>query len=181
MHDCAWAADTEAMNTSFSLARHGRRLIIGMLTAVILVATPAAAAADITAFFGAGRNPTTRTAKGVAFGVTLLVVGFEVEYSDISEKDADSAPRLRTGMINAIVQTPTGGVQLYGTVGAGGYRESLRGTFQETNVGLNLGGGLKMGLLGPLKLRVDYRLFRLRGEPLYKNVHRVYAGVNAAF
>jgi len=181
VHDYTRRADTETMNTSFSLARRGRRLIIGMLTAGILVATPAAAAADITAFFGAGRNPTTRTAKGVAFGVTLLVVGFEVEYSDISEQDADSAPRLRTGMVNAIVQTPTGGVQLYGTAGAGAYRETLRGTFQESNVGLNIGGGLKMGLLGPLKLRVDYRLFRLRGEPLYKNVHRVYAGVNASF
>ena len=33
----------------------------------------------------------------------------------------------------------------------------------------------------PVKLRVDYRLFTLRGEPIEKTVHRVYAGINLAF
>ena len=38
-----------------------------------------------------------------------------------------------------------------------------------------------MGLFGPVKLRVDYRLFTLRGAPTEKTVHRVYAGVNTSF
>lgn len=148
-----------------------------------LAATPALAYADLTAFFGVGHRPETRTAKGVAFGVAIIAVGFEVEYSDISEKDtADKlAPRLRTGMVNAIVQTPTSGAQLYATAGVGLYRENLRADWQETSTALNLGGGLKMGLLGPLKLRVDYRLFMLRGNPLEKTVHRIYAGLNTSF
>jgi len=167
--------------TTFKLsARHLRRAGIGILAACLLLGVPASAAADITAFFGAGHKPKTRTAKGLAVGISLIMVGFEVEYSDISEKDADAAPRLRTGMINAIVQTPTSGAQLYATAGVGAYREQLR-DFQETNTGLNIGAGLKLGLMGPLKMRVDYRLFKLRGDPLYSTVHRVYAGLNTSF
>ncbi len=172
------------MTTLHSYARRVRTCGIGLVAAGLLLAVPATAAADITAFFGAAHKPKTRTAKGLAVGITMILVGFEVEYSDISEKDADAAPRLRTGMANALVQTPTSGAQLYATAGVGIYRETLRpgpGGFQETNTGLNIGGGLKLGLVGPLKLRVDYRLFKLRGEPLYSTVHRVYAGVNTSF
>lgn len=155
----------------------------GLLAVAGLMATPAAAYADITAFFGVGHRPETRAAKGVSFGISLIAVGFEVEYSDISEKDtADAlAPRLRTGMVNAIVQTPTSGAQLYATAGVGLYRENLRADFQETNTAFNIGGGIKMGLFGPVKLRVDYRLFTLRGAPIEKTVHRVYAGLNTSF
>jgi opacity protein-like surface antigen len=154
----------------------------GVICVAGLLAAPATAAADITAFFGAGIGPETRTAKGVSFGVSVLVVGFEVEYSDISAKtDPDAlAPRVRTGMVNAIVQTPTPGVQLYGTAGVGGYRENL---LDDSNNGtaFNVGGGLKMSLFGPLRLRVDYRLFTLRGDPVKKTVHRIYAGLNTSF
>ncbi|MBM3750865.1 MAG: porin family protein [Acidimicrobiia bacterium] len=155
---------------------------IALVALAGLFVTPTAAEADITAFFGVGQGPETRTAKGLSFGVSLIVVGFEVEYSDISAKtDVGAlAPRLRTGMINAIVQTPTGGMQLYATAGVGGYRENSGGN-SETSTGINVGGGLKTNLLGPLRLRLDYRLFTLRGNPAAKTVHRVYAGVNAAF
>src|SRR5687768_14221048 len=94
-----------------------RTLFVAAVTALALFAVPATAAADVTAFLGLGTKPATRAAKGLAFGVTLLVVGFEGEYSDVSEDIADNAPRLRTGMINGIVQTPTSGAQLYATAG----------------------------------------------------------------
>lgn len=152
-----------------------------LLALCFLSVAPTAAWADITAFFGVGHRPETRVMKGAAIGMTLVVAGFEVEYADISEKDAASAPRLRTGLINGFVQTPTSGAQLYATAGVGLYRESLRGTFQETHTAINIGGGLKMGLMGPVKLRVDYRLIRLNGQPIEKTVHRVYAGLNASF
>jgi hypothetical protein len=38
-----------------------------------------------------------------------------------------------------------------------------------------------VSLFGPLKARLDYRVFKLRGAPLYSTLHRVYAGVNLAF
>ena len=54
-------------------------------------------------------------------------------------------------------------------------------TVQETHVGVNTGGGVKVSLLGPVRARLDYRLFKLRGDPLHSTVHRVYAGLNLAF
>jgi len=46
----------------------------------------------------------------------------------------------------------------------------------------NTGGGAKINVIGPLRLRVDYRALKLRGEPLRDSViHRWYAGVNLAF
>src|SRR5688572_27954113 len=156
-----------------------RSLLTAALTAAALFAVPATAAADITAFLGLGTKPATRAARGLAFGVTLLVVGFEGEYSNISEDTADNAPQVRTGMINAIVQTPTKGAQVYATAGAGVYRESFSNGPSETNTGLNIGGGIKLGLLGPVKMRLDYRIFKFRGDALHKTVHRVYVGLNA--
>lgn len=159
-----------------------RKTLTSVLLALcFLSVAPTAAWADITAFFGVGHRPETRVMKGAAIGMTLVIAGFEVEYADISEKDAASAPRLRTGLINGFVQTPTSGAQLYATAGVGLYRESLRGTYQETHTAINIGGGLKMGLMGPVKLRVDYRLIRLNGQPIEKTVHRVYAGLNTSF
>ena len=39
----------------------------------------------------------------------------------------------------------------------------------------------RAALLGPVRARVDYRVFNLRGEPLHATVHRVYAGFNLNF
>ena len=33
----------------------------------------------------------------------------------------------------------------------------------QTNFGSNIGGGAKINLVGPLRLRVDYRVFNLHG------------------
>jgi Outer membrane protein beta-barrel domain len=79
-------------------------------------------------------------------------------------------------------QTPVdlGGVQLYGTVGFGAYHEELRDV-GETNAAVNLGGGAKIRLVGPLRLRLDYRVFQLQGSPLDDTYHRFYAGANLRF
>jgi hypothetical protein len=152
--------------------------------AVLLVvcAAPRPARADATLFLGATATPSSRPVRGVAVGVSVVVVGFEFEYSNTKEEAAMLAPSLRTGMANLLVQTPAGlsGLQFYGTVGTGAYRERL-GTTQETNIGLNTGGGVKVGLIGPLRARVDYRVFTLRGSPLHSRVHRIYAGANVMF
>ena len=152
---------------------------------LVLVATPAFA--DATVFIGSTTTPANRAAKGAAIGVGLLIVGFEFEYSSTSEDALEDAPGLRTGMGNVLLQTPfpVAGMQFYATVGGGGYREELRadepGGRQETHVATNLGGGVKISLLGPIRARLDYRVFNLRGDPLHSTVHRVYAGFNLAF
>jgi hypothetical protein len=86
-------------------------------------------------------------------------------------------------MFNGLLQTPVpiGGIQFYGTAGAGVYRESLADV-TETNVGINIGGGVKMNLAGPLRLRLDYRVFTLRGDDVrHSKPQRFYAGLNLKF
>jgi hypothetical protein len=156
-----------------------RSLVLALLVTLVPAST---AFADFTAFIGTTPTPANRTAKGFAIGVGLLIVGFEFEYSTTSEEPIESAPSLRTGMGNVLLQTPVAimGLQPYFTTGGGVYRERL-GEQQETSVGVNTGGGVKISLLGPVRARLDYRVFKLRGEPLHSTVHRLYAGVNLAF
>ncbi len=62
------------------------------------------------------------------------------------------------------MQTPIDmlGTQFYGTVGAEGYQETL-GAFEETHFGTNIGGGAKIKLVGPLRVRLDYRDLQAAG------------------
>lgn len=145
------------------------------------IATPVFA--DATVFIGAATSPSSRQARGFSVGVSLLVVGFEFEYANIKEELDGSSPSVRTGMANAFLQTPFAivGLQPYFTTGVGVYRERLGDLSQETNLGVNTGGGVKISLLGPLRARVDYRVFKLRDAPVDSVVHRIYVGANLAF
>ena len=145
-----------------------------------LITLPAPAFADATVFLGLVNKPDMHMARGFSAGIGLLVVGFEFEYANAAEDLEHARPSLTTGMGNILLQTPFSRLQLYGTAGGGVYRERL-GDVQETNVGLNFGGGVKFGLLGPLRARLDYRIFNLRGEPLHPTVQRFYAGLNLKF
>ena len=158
------------------------RLARPLVLAAILVMTASSAFADATVFIGTNSTPANRQVKGFAAGVGLLVIAFEFEYANTSEEPDDLAPALRTGMGNALLQTPFAimGFQPYFTAGGGAYRETL-GTRQETHFGINSGGGVKISLLGPVRARIDYRVFKLRGDPLHDTVHRVYAGLNLRF
>jgi hypothetical protein len=149
---------------------------------LVMSLAPSTAFADATVFLGSTMSPTNRAAKGLAIGVGLVVIGFEFEFSDTGESEENVAPSLRTGMGNVLLQTPfpIAGIQLYFTTGTGLYRERL-GALQETSIGFNTGGGAKVSLVGPIRARLDYRIFNLRGEPQHSTVHRIYAGLNLAF
>ena len=127
-------------------------------------------------------TPENRTLRGFSGGLSILVVGFEFEYANTPEDDVDPLPGLRTWSGNVLVQTPVdiGGVQLYGTAGFGCYREELRDV-DETSTAVNVGGGVKVNLAGPLRLRFDYRVFTLQGSPRHSKPQRFYAGVNLKF
>jgi opacity protein-like surface antigen len=148
----------------------------------IFVLAPATAHADITAFLGTNPTPTNRLTTGFGIGMGLVIVGFEFEYGHTREDEKALAPSLRTFMFNGLVQTPIpiAGMQFYGTAGAGGYRETLLND-SETNVGINVGGGVKVSVAGPLRLRFDYRVFTLQGDPRHSKPQRFYAGVNLKF
>lgn len=152
------------------------------LAATVLLLVPSTASADITAFLGVNPTPSTRVVRGISAGLSLLIVGFELEYANTSEDLDELAPGLRTVMFNGLVQTPVPvlGMQFYATAGGGGYRETLDAV-TETHVGINVGGGVKMTLAGPLRLRLDYRVFTLQGDPRHSRPQRFYAGLNLRF
>ena len=151
-----------------------------LLTCAFLAAAATPARADITAFLGLSPTPDNHAVRGFGVGVGLLIVGFEFEYSKLSEDDFEQLPGLQTYAGNVLVQTPTSGVQVYGTAGAQGYRENLA-EFQETNWGTNIGGGAKIKLIGPVRVRLDYRIFRLQGSPIHDVYQRFYVGANLKF
>lgn len=158
-----------------------KALVVALLVVGGLVGTASKAEADITFFLGFHATPHTQSVRGIAAGVNLLVVGFEFEYG-LTRQDTTvgkEAPGLQTGMFNFEVQTPTS-LSLYATIGAGVYREDF-GPSHVTNFATNVGGGVKIPLFGPIKLRVDYRVIALRGRPQVSRWQRLYAGVNWAF
>lgn len=159
-----------------------RRILIRLAIVLCLASHATPAFADLTAFIGVTPTPSNRMVRGFAGGIALVVIGFEFEYADTAEDEERLAPSLRTGMGNLFVQTPfpISGLQFYATAGGGIYRERLAAV-QETHVGINIGGGVKISLAGPLRLRVDYRVFTLRGAPLHPRPQRVYAGLNLSF
>ena len=193
------------------IASMSRFLLRSLLAAGLLLASSVPARADLTVFLGpsfSGSSDATTSgdsrtgmARGVAVGIGLIIVGFEFEWAQVGGDDGadalecvadgDCLPTLTTGMANVLLQTPRGigPVQLYGTAGGGVYREryewvdelGLSGPRSETNVGTNLGGGIKFNVVGPLRVRVDYRVFKLSGDALYSTPQRLYVGANLAF
>ena len=153
----------------------------GIAVALLALASPPARA-DVTAFIGANTTPANRQVRGAALGFGLLVVGVELEYSYTPDDPTATAPSLRTGMGNVVLQTPVAfmGFQPYFTTGGGVYQEKL-GTHSDTSVGFNTGGGVKVSLAGPIRLRVDYRVFKLGSGALNSPAHRFYAGLNLKF
>jgi opacity protein-like surface antigen len=158
-----------------------RLIPLGILVLILLF--PASAFADLTAFLGVNGTPSSRTVRGFSGGLSLVIVGFEFEYANTSEDEEELAPGLKTYMVNGFVQTPfpIAGMQFYGTAGGGVFQESLFGD-SETNVGMNVGGGVKVNVVGPLRLRLDYRIFTLRGDDVrHSRPQRFYAGLNLKF
>ena len=153
-----------------------------LLLLAVLLLVPARAAADATLFIGSTTTPENRLNRGFSIGAGLVIVGFEFEYANSSEEPDDLVPGLKTYMFNGLLQTPIpiAGMQFYGTAGAGVYHETLLDV-SETNVGINVGGGVKVSLVGPLRLRFDYRVFTLQGDPRHQKPQRFYAGVNLKF
>ena len=158
------------------------RLALPVLAAAALLTLASPAHADVTLFTGTASSPSHRPTKGVAVGVTFLVVGAEFEYATVNDDPVSRAPRVRTGMTNAFVQPPIAvmGIRPYATTGVGLYQEKA-GTATSTSVAFNSGAGVKVNLVGPLRARVDYRVFKLRGQSQTSLFHRLSIGANLSF
>jgi hypothetical protein len=152
------------------------------LAAAVMLAFAAPAFADLTGFIGANMTPANRKTQGFAIGAGLLLLGFEFEYANTPDDPESASPSLKSGMGNVLLQAPFAvlGIQPYVTTGGGMYRETLGDTVQ-TGFALNNGAGVKITLVGPVRIRVDYRVFKLGSGALYSPAHRVYAGLNLKF
>ena len=159
-----------------------RLIRVSVFTALISALVSATSFADITGFIGANTTPGNRQTLGASIGMSLLIIGFEFEYAVTTDDPTAGAPSLKTGMANLLLQTPVplAGFQPYVTAGGGLYNETLA-AHSDTSFGTNLGGGVKVSLVGPLALRVDYRVFNLGSGALYSPAHRIYAGLNLKF
>lgn len=156
------------------------RLRLCVLLSLLLV--PATASADITAFLGATPSPVNRGLIGTAAGFGLVIVGAEAEITRWPAVTTSGTAGLTTWSANGLLQTPgsLSPVQVYVTAGAGLYRES-KGMTTRMSTALNTGGGLKVKVAGPIRLRLDYRMFRLQGSPQTALMHRVYGGAALSF
>jgi opacity protein-like surface antigen len=152
------------------------------LAGLMCVMAAAPARADVTAFLGANTTPANRQVRGLSGGLGLLIVAFEFEYASTTDDPAARVPSLKTGSGNVLLQPPVAffGVQPYVTTGVGFYSETLD-LRTDRGFAYNTGGGVKIALVGPLRLRVDYRVFKLGSGALYSPAHRVYAGLNLKF
>ena len=153
-----------------------------LLAFAMLLGSTRPARADLTIFAGLQGAPVIRPTTGISVGFGLLVVGWEVEIARVREQEDDRAPSIAAGTGSVYVQNPVpiSGVQFYALAGAGVYRERLGPSFEQTDVHMALGGGAKVALAGPLKLRLDYRYFRLR-DALSPDAQRLYAGLTLSF
>ena len=158
------------------------RLARLLLLTCALLSAGSTAWADATVFLGTASAPSNRTARGFALGAGLLVIGFEFEYGDTVEDLPEGARLCARAWATCSSRRRFAilGLQPYFTTGGGVYRESL-GSLSETNFGINNGGGVKISLIGPVRARVDYRVFTLRGSPLEDTVQRLYVGLNLKF
>jgi hypothetical protein len=156
--------------------------VVLALAIAFVAAFPAAARADVTGFLGVNTTPANRPTKGFAVGMGLLFIGFEFEYASADHDARAHAPSMTTGLGNVQLQTPVPifGLQPYFTTGGGVYRERLDAR-QETGFATNVGGGVKVSLAGPIRLRADYRVFKLGSGALFSPAHRVYVGLNLSF
>jgi hypothetical protein len=157
-----------------------RRVLV--LAGLVLAAGAPPAHADLTVFAGLQNAPEVRPATGIGLGFGLLLLGWEVEIARAAQDTAQLAPSIASGTASVYVQNPLpiNGVQFYAIAGAGFYRERLGDLYEHDDVHVAVGGGAKIALAGPFKLRLDYRLFKLR-DARADNPQRVYAGVTLAF
>jgi hypothetical protein len=157
-----------------------RTLITATLMTLALLVRPAPARADVTAFWGFTPTTSVRDTRGFSVGLNTAIFGGEYEWARQSEDTAENAPGLKTHMFNGMLITPGRKISIYLSGGFGRYTETLNLT-EQTGSATNFGAGVKYRLAGPIKLRVDYRAFTLKGTPTVKHPKRIYAGLTLAF
>lgn len=163
------------MESKLKAARHGLTFLVFVLYAT------SSEGAGITAFLQSA-TPGSRGGIGFALGIPLIteIVTLEGEYSRSQEKEA--FPSLTVWSGNVLLVSPIELIRLrpYFATGFGIYRQAL-GTTSEVSFATTPGFGVFLRLSGPLHGRLDYRVIKLRGEPLQGEQRRFYVGMTFRF
>ena len=133
---------------------------------------------DGTVFVGV-TMPTARPVLGAAFGGGGSIVRFEVEYAGTRGTSPTRASVDTIGVSLMVQSRPIDRFQFYGIGGFGLYGETFEGGGGGSGeiLARNIGGGAKIGLACPLRLRLDYRVFLLGDAP---DVRAAWLTVGAA-
>ena len=153
-----------------------------VLAAALALAAPGqASAASFGAFIGFSPTGSFRVADGFSFTGHLALIGIELEYGHLGQDSGSHTPGATTAMANLQIATP-GHFQVYVTGGAGLSHENLDAQHQWGGV-LNLGGGIKSKIAGPIHLRIDYRVLMFYGtiSGTSARQQRVYGGIEIGF
>ena len=158
-----------------------------------LLATAGPASADATVYAGAVTGGGSRSVVGGAIGFfpreTGAVIGFEIDHMRTIGGVTPSRPRIESsgGALLVQVYVVPRRFQAYGALGGGVFSQD-GGDQTAAGIAANFGGGIKITLAGPLRIRLDYRLFVLSQNPdqslealSYKHPQRVTAGLALAF
>jgi hypothetical protein len=175
------------------LQRALRHVFLCAIALTTISTAPAAAQTaespvGVTAFGGVAWAPGPHPASGIAVGVKprdRTPLGLEFEYARSRRDPASGVPGIVTVAGNFVIQPALkwSRVRVYATLGVGGYVLLRDHGSSEANDARNFGGGVKMTIAGPFKLRMDYRRFLLAriGGEYHSNEHRLYLGIVAGF
>ena len=168
-----------------------RSMMLG-LVALLVLASATPAYSDGTLFFGGITAGAVRPTADVAIGVVRSVGGFELDYAQTTGAGTLARHSIGTFGVNLVLQTPprANGLQFLGFVGFGLYGETtgIGGPGSGEVLYKTIGGGTKVPLAGPLKVRLDYRVV-LPGEAgdasagftVQHHLQRISVGITAVF
>jgi hypothetical protein len=150
------------------------RLPVAAIALAGCLLVPTAAYAGATVFLGRNSGGDDRSVvRGLVFGASLSSSASSSEYANSSEDLTEFRPALRTTSGNVLVQTFDSRVPALFHDRRRTLSERL-GTDEESAM-LSNGGGGKVNLAGPLRVRIDYRVFNLKENPRHRTVQRIYA------
>lgn len=161
---------------------HQALLVAGLTLGLILGASPARA--DLTVFGGFSSPSLPRPTIGFSLDFLCRMVCLEAEWARTAGGNASRY--VATTGLNVFVNFPAtvNGVQWYATGGFGTYSQSSTRGYPTAK---NIGVGTKLPLVGPLKVRLDYRVYfvnldETQSRPASSfHSHRVTSGLSLAF
>jgi hypothetical protein len=158
-----------------------RSIRLSLTCVVFFLSQSSVEGAGITAFLQSA-TPEARGGMGFALGIPIIteIVTLEGEYSRAGEKEESPSLTIWSGSVLLISPIEIIRLRPYFATGFGFYRQSIGGVSESSFTTLP-GFGVFLRLGGPIHGRLDYRVVKLRGEPLQGDQKRFYAGLTLRF